>query len=82
MFIILFGIYIFFLTIIWTFFILSKIYADKFIIFNKNIKKVNTFFLAFLIVLTILWIVMISLMDFKKTISVDYNKDINSIIHY
>lgn len=82
MLIFLLWIYIVFLTILWTFFIISKISVDNFLFLNKNIKKVNRFFFAILLFLTILWFVMIFFTDFNKTISVDYSKDINWILHY
>lgn len=73
--------YIFFILVIFLCFILLKIKSDNFITINKNITIVNKVFFAILLFLTILWIVLIFSVDFRKEIKINEN-NIENVIHY
>ena len=63
MFFVYFGIYTFVLAILWGFFMLARLHSYKFKSFSKNIEKVTTVLLIFLISLSILGYILIFFLD-------------------
>jgi len=67
------GVYTLVLALLWGLFIVAKIHAYKFKNFSKNISRVTTFLLFFLISLSILWYVLIFFSTTNTTTTVtDY----------
>lgn len=82
MFTVLIGIYVFFITLIAVFFVLTKIHAYKYKSFSTNIEKYTQFFVISLIICSIIGIGMIFKMknDIQRTM-VDEETSIDSVYY-
>ncbi|MDD5770014.1 MAG: hypothetical protein PHE25_03535 [Candidatus Gracilibacteria bacterium] len=82
MFIILIGIYIFFLAFLWGIFILTKIMSYKYKEIYSDIEKYTKFFFVLLVVLNIVGLSIIYVLYNKQTVkTVDENNVIESVYY-